>query len=301
MRPTSGARGISAGRAVARTAFLAGSLLCLIGCTRTSDPVLVQLASARELVGDLRAGLAQSIQATDRSVLAETDEASLEFARQARELSARVEAQRGRLAPLLQTLGFDEEARQLAAFDAKWTDLRKIGEETLKLAVENTNLKARRLSFGPVAQAADAFEAALEAGVLHPAGRGDSAAARLRAARTELAVRKAQLLQGPHIAEADDGAMSRLEAQMAALEKQASDGLKELEPSLGPATSGAARTALDRFQAQSRELITLSRRNTNVLSLSLAMSRLPPLTTACEAALDALAQALDKRGFTGTR
>ena len=296
--------GISAGdsaRAVAGTALLSAVLVGLVACARSGDPVLMQLASARELVGDLRAGLAQSIQATDRSVLAETDEASLAFARQARELSTRVDGARDRMAPLLQQLGFDEEARDLAAFDAKWAELRKAGEETLTLAVENTNLKARRLSFGPVAQAADAFEAALGAGVTRPAGRGDAAPARLGAGHAALAVRKAQRLQGPHIAEADDGAMSRLEGQMAELEKQAADGLKDLEPSLGPAASGKARAALEAFLARSKELIALSRRNTNVLSLSLAMSRLPSLNTACDAALVALAQALDRRGFTGTR
>jgi len=276
-------------------------LLGLAACSRGSDPVVVQLASARELVGSLRTGVAQSIQATDRAVLAETDEASEAFARQARELSGQVEGQRDRLAGVLQKLAFDEETRDLGAFTARWGELRKVGDETLKLAVENTNLKARRLSFGPVAQAADAFEAALEAALVHPAGRGDSASARLLASRAELALRKAQLLQGPHIAEADDAAMSKLEERMAALEKQATDALSTLEPSLGPASTAAARAALQRFSTQSKELIALSRRNTNVLSLSLAMSRLPPLTSACDAALDTLAQALDKRGFTGTR
>ena len=276
-------------------------LLGLVACSHGDDPVLVQLASARELVGTLHTGVAQSIQATDRAVLAETDEASEAFARQAREISARVLEQRDRLAGLLQKLGFDDETRDLSLFTARWDDLRKVGDETLKLAVENTNLKARRLAFGPVAEAADAFEATLEAALVHPAGRGDSVAARLLASRAELALRKQQLLQGPHIAEADDGVMSKLEERMAALEKQATDAVSTLEPSLGPASAAEARAALQRFSTQSKELIALSRRNTNVLSLSLAMSRLPPLTTACDAALDTLAEALDKRGFTGTR
>jgi hypothetical protein len=284
---------------VGRAGICAAGVL-LLSCSRSGEPAMAQIASARELVGDLRTGLAQSIQATDRAVLAETDEASEAFAREAREISGRVEVRRDQAAALLQKLGFDDEARGLQDFATKWSELRKVGEETLKLAVENTNLKARRLSFGPVAEAADAFEAALEAGVLHAAGRGDPAA-RLRAARAELAVRKVQILQGPHIAEPDDGAMSKLEAQMTALEKEAMDGLKALEPSLGPAAAATARGALDRFLAESSHLIMLSRRNTNVISLSLAMSRLPPLTSACNAALEAVAQALDRRGFTGTR
>ena len=123
----------------------------------------------------------------------------------------------------------------------------------------------------------------IDCGVVHPTGQGVEGVITI------------------NIAEADDGAMSRLEGQMAELEKQAADGLKDLEPSLGPAASGKARAALEAFLARSKELIALSRRNTNVLSLSLAMSRLPSLNTACDAALVALAQALDRRGFTGTR
>ena len=288
-------------RAFSKVMVTAVGLLGLGSCSRGGDPVLVQLSSARGLVGDLRTSVTQSIQATDRAVLAETDEASEAFAREARELSGRVAGQRDRLAGLLQKLRFDDETRDLDLFAARWEELRKVADETLKLAVENTNLKARRLSFGPVAESADAFEAALEAALVHPAGRGDSASARLLASRAELALRKVQILQGPHIAEADDGAMRKLEERMAALEKQANDAVSTLEPSLGPAATSAARAALQRFATQSKELIALSRRNTNVLSLSLAMSRLPPLTSACDAAIDTLAQALDKRGFTGTR
>jgi hypothetical protein len=47
--------------------------------------------------------------------------------------------------------------------------------------------------------------------------------------------------------------------------------------------------------------MALSRRNTNVRSLALALNQKGKVTGACEDSLHALRDALAKRGFTGTR
>ena len=49
------------------------------------------------------------------------------------------------------------------------------------------------------------------------------------------------------------------------------------------------------------QIITLSRRNTNVRSLALSLDEKRKVTTACEDSLRALQAALAKRGFTGIR
>jgi hypothetical protein len=49
------------------------------------------------------------------------------------------------------------------------------------------------------------------------------------------------------------------------------------------------------------EIITLSRRNTNVRSLALSLNQKGKATGACEESLRAIRAALAQRGFAGTR
>ena len=49
------------------------------------------------------------------------------------------------------------------------------------------------------------------------------------------------------------------------------------------------------------ELVSLSRRNTNVRSLALSLGQRRTLTAACEESLQALQDALAKRGLSATR
>ena len=115
-------------------------------------------------------------------------------------------------------------------------------------------------------------------------------------------VREIQVLQAPHIAEADEAEMSRMEAQMAAAEtaaRRALDSLKGLVPPVP--LSAAAAAALDRFKAINTELVGLSRRNSDVHSLALSLGQKRTLTAACDDSLRALQEALQKHEFTATR
>ena len=119
-----------------------------------------------------------------------------------------------------------------------------------------------------------------------------------------LTVREIQVLQAPHIADADDAVMTRMEKRMATSEAAARSALARLAPLVQPASRpklAAAAAALDRFMAVNAQIIVLSRRNTNVRSLALSLDQKGKLTGACEDSLRALREALAKRGFTGTR
>ena len=124
-------------------------------------------------------------------------------------------------------------------------------------------------------------------------------------AATALAsARDIQALQAPHIAEADEAAMAAVEKRMATSEAAARSALKTMADVIQPASRpqlAAAVAALDRFMDVNAEIIRLSRRNTNVRSLALALNQKGKITTTCEITLRALQDALAKRGFTGTR
>jgi hypothetical protein len=287
---------------VARLAWI---IACAVGggCRGVPDPALTQLIEARRVAADLHVQFLKASDASDRAVLADTDEASVAFARQA-ELSIRsVQAGLGELGTRLQSLGYKDESSALDEFSKRFDEYRKLDHDVLALAVENTNLKAQRLSFGPVREAGDAFRDALDATAKAAPGT-DRARAEAAASRAILAVREIQILQAPHIAEEDDAAMNKLEKEMAARETTARDAVSALAAAGGAAAKAplaTATAALERFEKLSSELVALSRRNTNVRSLALSLRQKPGLTAACDGSLVALEQTLAKRGFGATR
>ena len=120
-------------------------------------PVLTQLLEARQLAADLRLQFNKAADASNRAVMADTDEASSAAAREAEEVTGAIQRDAQALQPILQELAYADEIRLLHEFDGRFDEYRTLDRTILGLAVENTNLKAQRLSFGPAREAADAF------------------------------------------------------------------------------------------------------------------------------------------------
>jgi hypothetical protein len=261
------------------------------------------LGEAREIAATMRVEMAKAAEASDQAVMADTDEASIAFARDADRAKENVRGGAAALAPLLKRLDLPGEARSLDEFRARFEEYVKVDRGVLELAVENTNLKAQRLSFGPVRQAADAFRDALDASVKALPDKERCRGDRL-VAQAVLAVRDIQVLQAPHIAEAEDAVMSHLEKDMAGREASARASLAALGAVVGAAGQARlaeARGALERFSASSRELVALSRRNSNVRSLEIALHQKPALTAACDSSLGALVAGLGRVGASATK
>ena len=89
--------------------------------------------------------------------------------------------------------------------------------------------------------------------------------------------------------------MTRMEDRMKALARTARAAVDELKARRGRAP------ALDRFMGINDEIMTLSRRNSDVRSLALSLGRKRIVTAECEDDLQALEQALAKHEFTATR
>ena len=71
-------------------------------------------------------------------------------------------------------------------------------------------------------------------------------------------------------------------------------------PGERPALASAL-SALDRFGEISRQIVKLSRRNSNVRSLELSLLTKPALTAACDASLRTLQQLLAKEDIKAAR
>jgi len=142
--------------------LVAGLMLALAGCRGVPDVALTDLTEARRLMADLRIQFTKAADASNRAVMADTDEQSIAFAHEAEQATAAVGNDAAALAPRLHDLGYPPEVRLLEEFNKHFANYRTLDHDVLQLAVENTNLKAQRLSFGPVREAADAFRDALE-------------------------------------------------------------------------------------------------------------------------------------------
>jgi hypothetical protein len=286
-----------------RTILVLTALTTCLACRTNGKAAFVQLAEARQLAAQLRIDFAKASDESNRAVMAETDEESIAFARAAEASTRAVNTAMTELSKRLADLGDPGNAELVQRVRERFERYQAVDKEILKLAVENTNLKARRLLFGPVAEAANEFCRTLQA---FASAAPDSTARRIgdSAFRAQLAVREVEVLEAPHIAEAKNPEMDHLEQEMASRQTIAREALSFIEKSARPqdrSALDAAKTALDSFDMLSRQLIALSRRNTNVRSLELAMRQKPPLTAACDESLAALQTALANQGFTGTR
>jgi hypothetical protein len=258
------------------------------------------LSESRHLAAELLVQFTKTADAGNRAVMAVTDEMSLAFAREAQQATAQVQKDVDALRPLLDRQGFSDERRLLDEFRARFADYQKLDKMILELAVENTNLKAQQISFGSAREAADAFQQSLE--LLKP--QTEAWRVRALAARAVADLREIQVLQAPHIADPSDEAMARMEQQMADGEGRVRRALKELAGLVQPPSRSqlaSATAALDGFMELNAQIVSLSRRNTNIRSLALSLNEKGKLTAACETTLRALQDALAKRGFVGTR
>jgi hypothetical protein len=273
------------------------------GCIKAPETALERLVESRRLGADLLVQFTKAADGSNRAVMADTDEASIAFAREAEQATQAVQRDTDALRPILLDLDYSDETRLLEEFGSRFDEYRTLDRSILELAVENTNLKAQRVSFGPAQEAADAFRDSLAA-VARSEPAKDSWRVEALVATAVAAVREIQVLQAPHIAESDEAAMTRMEKRMATSEAAARMAIKTLASLVQPASRlklAGANAALDRFTSLNAQIIALSRRNTNVRSLALSLGKKRTLTAACDDSLRALQDALAKREFTSTR
>ena len=279
--------------AIASTAFA--------GCS--GDTAFERLTEARRLSADLFIEFTLASNAANQAVMADTDEASIAFAKQADETKEQVQEHIDALRPVLRDLNYADAMRLLEEFAKAFTEYSDLDHRILELAVENTNLKAQRLSFGESQQAADVFSQALNA-IVPAVPAADTWRVKALVAGAVADLRAIQVAQAPHIAEADDAVMSRIEQQMQTSEAAVHSALNSLQPLVPSSTQSRvaeARAAFDRFMSLNAQIVELSRRNTNVRSLMLTLNEKGKLTSACDQSLRALHDTLSKRGLGGSR
>ena len=183
----------------------------------SQKPALTGLVEAHDAAAALQVHFTKAVEASNRAVMADTDEASISAAHEAEKATHAALEDVTRLRPLLGDLHLADELRALEAFDTRFTEYRRIDRDILPLAVENTNLKAQKLLFGGCTDAVAEIRAAVAA--LAQSQRGISADRKdALVAQTAAAVLEVQVVLARHIAEADEVAMTRMEERIHTLE-----------------------------------------------------------------------------------
>ncbi len=275
--------------------ILAVLMLFLVRFHPDSSRQLAVKATRVDLVARMQLALAAASEAQMGAVLAVTDEDSRAFAVQARAVTSELEREREELTRLLGSDGTQRERELFGQFSDALVELRRIDDEVLRLAVKNTNLKAYGLLFGPAADTLAELDAALARLV---ARSPDSPEGRRKvnlANGARIGVLRVHALLAPHIAEASDPKMDRLEATMREQEQQVQedlDGLARTAAYPGDANLAAVSSSYARYGEIKAQILALSRENTNVRSLAQSMGEERKAMLLCLTPLDALKQAI---------
>jgi len=259
-----------------------------------------------ELVSQMRLDLASASEAEKSAVMATTDEDSQAFADQARAAAAAVGRGRRELEELLQTRGTKNEVELLAQFSQAFAEFQRIGKDLLDMAIQNTNLKAYRLAFGPAAEVLDEMDAALSRIVAQNVSSTSPDARQVMLLADDARIRALhiQTLLAPHIAEESDRKMNELEALMANDDAEVHKDLDDLAALLRPNGSADLEIASSRYAKFSEirtQIVKLSHENTNVRSLLISLNQERKVMLMCQDALAALEQAIQEEPVVGRK
>jgi hypothetical protein len=262
------------------------------------------IVKKREVLSQMRINFLKSVEMEKSAVMAETDEESRVFADQWLAASAAVEQDQKQLNSLIDAAPMQDERKLFIEFNNCWTELRKLDQVILELAVQNTNLKAASLSREKGAEAMRRFEHALEDVMRAYLGaQNEGRVARLLGHAMTSAL-KIYNLHSFHIAEASDEKMDQIEMQMKAEEKEASKSLDELAGIVGEKSRQAllqAKTGFIEFMEVTAKVIKLSRQNSNVKSLELSLGRKRKVAAQCDEILVTFQEAVQNRTFKATK
>jgi hypothetical protein len=285
-----------------------GLLLLSLVCLASACPNGVRIAldlinEARRLTADAASQLDRASEASQRAVLVPSSEAASAAAGESERARRRLESDLDQIESALSELNLAEELALLRKVRDAFGAYQALDLSILALSRHKSNRQASELAFGQAAEAATAFRQALLQ--LSAAAKGKTApAVQLQCAYAALGVREIQLLEPPHIAEAEEAGMARFEQQM---EQALSDTQKALA-ALGASVSAdgrplldAASAALTQFLELHAQLLKLSRHNSDVQALTLSLEQKQNVLAACHSALTALSDALTRRATPNAR
>ncbi|MCX5869282.1 MAG: MCP four helix bundle domain-containing protein [Deltaproteobacteria bacterium] len=255
------------------------------------------LMKKSEIVSQIRINLHKSVEMEKNAVMAITDKESQEFADQSLAASAAVEQNLTRLRSLIDAVPLKDEKKLDSEFNTCWTELRKLDQVILELAVQNTNLKAASLSREKGAETMRQFEHALEELMHSYAGTPNEGRITSLSFHAITAGLKMYNLHSSHIAEASDEKMDQIETQIKAEENEVAKSLDGLAEIVGEESENLllqAKMDFSEFNEVTAKVIKLSRQNSNIKSLELSLGRKRKIAAQCDEILTTFQETVQK-------
>jgi Four helix bundle sensory module for signal transduction len=256
------------------------------------------------LLSSMRIHLLEAIESEKNAVMAITDEESETYAAKARQASDSVENSRKEIESIIHKGEFQRETERFNEFNACWTQYRKLDETILNLAVQNTNLKAQKISSTQCAQEMALLDGSLKRIIERNKKDKQCSEAAMLAYEALTASLNIYALHKPHIEEADDQAMDKIEQRIKSYDESAKNSLRELIRTVDPSNREDlknAENAYFQFMNLTSEVIRLSRMNTNIKSAELSLGKKRLISSQCQESLAALQEAVEAQQPKATR
>ena len=252
-----------------------------------------------DLLTTMRSHLLKAIEAEKNAVLAITDEASESFAAQARQAADDVESNRKEIESIIHQEKLPGETEMINEFNVCWVHYRQLDETILDLAIQNTNLKAQKVSATQCAQELERFEESLNR-LIHQNTHGKQCNEAVMLSYEALtAGLNIFALHKPHIEEADDQEMDKIEQSIKSYDESARKALGSLR-GIADLTNDEdlkhAETAYERFMSLTGEVLKLSRMNTNIKSADLSLGKIRLISSQCQEILTNLQETVQAQG-----
>ncbi len=257
-----------------------------------------------DLLSTMRIQLLRAIEAEKNAVLAITDAASEDYARQARQAADVVESNRKDIESIIYQEKLQSETEMINEFNTCWTQFRKIDDTILDLATQNTNLKAQKISSTQCAQEMERFEESLNRVIHRNMNNRQAIKAVMLSYEALTASLKIYALHKPHIEEVDNQAMDKIEQSIKSYDESARKALKSLHRVTDPSDNadlGNAETAYLQFMSLTNEVLRLSRMNTNIKSAELSLGKKRLISIQCQEILASLQEAAQAQRLNATR
>jgi flagellar motor protein MotB len=257
-----------------------------------------------DLLSTMRIHLLEAIEAEKNAVLAITDEASEAFAAQSRQAADGVESSRKEIEAIIHQEKLPQEVEMINEFNACWAHYRKSDETILDLAIQNTNLKAQKVSATQCAQELEHFEESLNR-LIHRNSNGSQCNKAVTLSYEALtAGLNIFALHKPHIEEADDQEMDKIEQRIKSYDESARKAIGSLRGIADlkyDEDLKHAEIAYDRFMNLTGEVLKLSWMNTNIKSADLSLGKIRLVSSQCQEILTNLQETVQAQQFKATR
>lgn len=258
-----------------------------------------------ELVHAVRIALAAVSEAQNSAVMSNADEDSRYFVAQAQAASSDLDRNLEGLKNALSAHRNQRQLELLSRVEEALREFNRLDKMLLDLAVQNSNRRAYALAIGPAAKALQEMETVLFHIVTDHENAADERDRQVLQLANEarISALHIQVLLLPHIAEERAQTMDELEAQIAKEDQSVARSLEALSELLKPSDRSdieKARSLYAEFDKLRDQIIKLSRDNTNVRSLSLALNEKRQAMLAVQDSLAALQHAIESEEIATT-